>query len=89
MPNVFSKLAIQEWGLSMLPHVVSLLKGYSRHRITIQRSILFLFIFRSLMSMRRLTQAFQKSQKNDTKKKVKLEQQKKKVEVKKNIYKNV
>lgn len=83
MPNVFSKLALQEWGLSLLPHVMKVVKTYSRHRLTIQRSILFLFIFRALMSMRQLVKAFQKSQKSDMKKKVKLDQQqKKKVEVK-------
>lgn len=61
MPNVFSKLAIQEWGLSMVPHVMKLVKGYGKHRTTIQRSILFLLIFRSLLSMRQLVKAFRKS----------------------------
>lgn len=61
MPNVFSKLAIQEWGLSMVPHVMKSVKGYGKHRTTIQRSILFLLVFRSLLSLRQLVKAIRKS----------------------------
>lgn len=69
MPNVFSKLALQEWGLSMVPHVMRLVRGYGKHRITIQRSILFLLIFRSLLSMRQLVKAFKKSNSDPASKK--------------------
>jgi hypothetical protein len=83
MPNVFSKLALQEWGLSMVPQVTRLMRGYGKHRTTIQRSILFLLIFRSLMSLRQLVKAFKKSNKGDAKKR--RETKNKKVEVHKHV----
>jgi hypothetical protein len=83
MPNVFSKLAIQEWGLSMVPHVMKLVRGYGKHRATIQRSILFLLIFRSLLSLRQLVKAIRKSNNDPAlKKRDPAAKKNKKVEVK-------
>jgi hypothetical protein len=81
MPNVFSKLALQEWGLSMLPQITRLMRGYGKHRTTIQRSILFLLVFRSLMSLRQLVKAFKKSNKGDATTKKRPQTKNKKVEV--------
>lgn len=85
MPNVFSKLAIQEWGLSMVPHVTRLVRGYGKHRTTIQRSILFILILRSVLSLRQIIKSIKKSHAADatnaTLNKKKTRQQNKKVEV--------
>lgn len=65
MPNVFSKLALQEWGLSMLPHLSKLIKGYGKHRVTIKRSIFLILIFRAILSMRQLVKSIKKSNAQD------------------------
>jgi ATP-binding cassette subfamily D (ALD) long-chain fatty acid import protein len=84
MPNVFSKLAFQEWGLSMAPTVAQWIRSYGRHRQTIQRSILLIFLLRSVMSMRQFIIAFRKGGKSkDRKTQKKMQQEKKKVEVRK------
>ena len=90
MPNVFSKLAIQEWGLSMVPHVMKLVRGYGKHRTTIQRSILFLLIFRSLLSLRQLVKAFRKSNNDPAlKKRDPAAKKNKKVEVDMTFFKQI
>ncbi|KAF1798933.1 putative ABC fatty acid transporter [Mucor lusitanicus] len=89
MPNVFSKLAIQEWGLSMVPQVMRLVRGYGKHRTTIQRSILFLLIFRSLLSMRQLVKAFKKSNSALPSKKRQPANKSKKVEVDMTFFKQL
>ncbi|GAA5796800.1 hypothetical protein HPULCUR_002175 [Helicostylum pulchrum] len=65
MPNVFSKLALQEWGLSMVPHLSKLIKGYGKHRVTIRRSVLLILIFRAILSMRQLVKSVKKSNAQD------------------------
>lgn len=65
MPNVFSKLAIQEWGLSMVPHLSRLIKGYSKNRILIRRSALLILFLRALLSMRQVIKSVKKSNGQD------------------------
>lgn len=77
MPNVFSKLALQEWGLSMVPHVSRFAKGYFRNKKTIQRSILFVLIFRALLSLKQVIGSIKKSNADDAKSSTKRKQNKK------------
>ncbi|KAI7896775.1 ABC transporter transmembrane region 2-domain-containing protein [Mucor mucedo] len=77
MPNVFSKLALQEWGLSMLPHVSRFAKGYARNKTTIQRSILFVLLFRAVLSLRQIIRSIKKSNADDAKPSAKRKQNKK------------
>ena len=69
----------------MVPHAVRLAKGYGKHRTTIQRSILFLLLFRSVLAMRRIVKSIKKSNADDAKsttlKQNKVKTEKKKVEV--------
>jgi hypothetical protein len=86
MPNVFSKLALQEWGLRMVPQVTRLVRGYGKHRTTIQRSILFILILRSVLSIRQIIKTIKRSNAADItnatpEKKKARQQQNNKVEV--------
>lgn len=60
MPNVFSKLVLQDWALSALPYVNNVFRQYGKHRTTIQRSIIFILILRSILSIRRLVKSMKK-----------------------------
>lgn len=77
MPNVFSKLALQEWGLSMVPHVSRFVRGYGKHKTTIQRSILFVLLLRAVLSLRQIIQTIKKSNADDAKPSAKRKQNKK------------
>lgn len=92
MPNVFSKLAVplQEWGLSMVPQVNRLVRGYVKNRTTIQRSILFILILRSILSMRQIIKSIKKSNNNNAKPKTQQNRPKsKKVEVDMTFFKQL
>lgn len=92
MPNVFSKLAVplQEWGLSMVPQVSRLVRGYAKNRTTIQRSILFILILRSILSMRQIIKSIKKSSAGQAKPKTQQNKQKsKKVEVDMTFFKQL
>lgn len=69
MPNVFSKLVIQDRIISALSLVKNVVGHYAKHRTTIQRSILFILILRSVLSIRQFIKALKKkSPKKDNKK---------------------
>lgn len=69
MPNVFSKLAIPNWVLSALPYINNLFRQYGKHRTTVQRSIIFLLILRSILSIRQIVKAMNKKENVKTRKK--------------------
>lgn len=77
MPNVFSKLAVQEWGLSILPHITRVAKVYARNKTTIQRSIIFVLIFRAVLTLRQIILSIKKSNADDAKPSTKRKQNKK------------
>lgn len=80
MPNVFSKLVLPEWALSTVPYINNIFRQYGKYRTTIQRSIIFVLILRSTLSIRRLILAMKK--KETTKVPTESGTRKKKVEVK-------
>lgn len=80
MPNVFSKLVLPEWALSTVPYINNIFRQYGKYRTTIQRSIIFVLILRSTLSIRRLILAMKK--KETTKVSNESGTRKKKVEVK-------
>ncbi|ORE09286.1 hypothetical protein BCV72DRAFT_66342 [Rhizopus microsporus var. microsporus] len=79
MPNVFSKLVLPEWALSTVPYINNIFRQYGKYRTTIQRSIIFVLILRSTLSIRRLILAMKK--KETTKAPKESGTRKKKVEV--------
>ncbi|CAO3696731.1 unnamed protein product [Rhizopus microsporus] len=79
MPNVFSKLVLPEWALSTVPYINNIFRQYGKYRTTIQRSIIFVLILRSTLSIRRLILAMKK--KETTKVPTESGTRKKKVEV--------
>ncbi|KAI8063565.1 ABC transporter transmembrane region 2-domain-containing protein [Gongronella butleri] len=62
MTNVISTLASSPIVASLLPYVLRGAHAYSRHRTTIRRSLILLFILRTVLSIRQSILSFRKHQ---------------------------
>jgi ATP-binding cassette subfamily D (ALD) long-chain fatty acid import protein len=62
MTNVLSTLASSSPWRSAAPYVLQWIKTYSRHRITIRRSLFVLFLLRGLLSIHQAMNKFKKEQ---------------------------
>ncbi|SAM03938.1 hypothetical protein [Absidia glauca] len=62
MTNVLSTLASSSPWRSAAPYVLQWIKTYSRHRITIRRSLFVLFLLRGLLSIHQAMSKFKKEQ---------------------------
>ncbi|KAI8994960.1 ABC transporter transmembrane region 2-domain-containing protein [Pilobolus umbonatus] len=89
MPNVFSKLIWQEWGLSITPHISQWAKSYMRNRTTIKRSVMLLLLLRSILSIKQLITAFKKSNNTVNSQGVQERKRNKKVEVNMTFFKQL
>lgn len=66
MPNVLSKLALSHWS-AMAPMLKQWASAYLKHRDTIRRVLLLLFVVRSFLSIRKSIHLFKKETNKPTK----------------------